>query len=425
MRAERGTEAERERDGKKAPPPHAHATDCSPSIHPFSSLLISHYSFYLLSFLLQNRTDAFGVLTYVSLAVLTPNKPTPYLAQAAALVRAVESTLGRERGGEEEGGGRGGETRPPPPPLPRGGLRIGKPGPPGTNDGDGQYLHYLLKWSHALCALARATGVASFSASALNLIRSTHPRFIFPEPLPPVTPPPHRASPQPARRRFFWKALPDLSGPAPDGSGEGGLDAFGAVLAYRWAAATAAALEPPREKDAPAPPFLAAELAEAEAIAAGVAAARSARPLVSLDPLDAGDALWTAAWVSDPAVCGAAGPAPPWARQLETDAIASLASLTAAGVFTSQPPRHRLAFREFGALLGAAASGRAEAQGWLRAQGPAVEGVWMGARPGGASLLFARDADITPVMAAAAGLGWGGAWAPPARAAAAGGVEDE
>jgi len=378
------------------------------------------------------RTDAFAVLTYVSLALLSPHDPTPFLAQAATLVSAVHATLGAPRGDEPP------SSRPPASTFPAGGLRIGKLAPPGTPDGDGQYLHYTLKWVHALCGLARATGVKGWADDAVALVRATHPRFTLTTPT--------------GRRRFYWKALPDLSGPAPGGGGEGGLDAFGAVVAYAWAASTAVALGgaggsgggEAAGRGPSSPPPLAAEVEEAASIAARVAAGRANRPLVALDPLDAGEALWTAAWAADPSVfgpfasaaaaagaaAGAAAAPPPWASRLEVDAVASLANQTAAGLFNPHvtAARHRLAFREFGALLGAAVSPHPAAAAWARSVGPAIEDLWAGPAGTGDRLLWARDGDITPVMAAAAGVApWGGAWAPPGRAAAkaAGGGEEE
>eukprot|EP00741_Cyanophora_paradoxa_P007899 tig00001224_g7642.t1 len=82
-------------------------------------------------------TDAHGVLAHLSLWDATGE--AAYLERAAAIVREVHDVLGRSR----DGAHRLGQATVERPTL--AGLRIGKEDPPGTEDGDGQYLHYNTK----------------------------------------------------------------------------------------------------------------------------------------------------------------------------------------------------------------------------------------------------------------------------------------
>ena len=59
--------------------------------------------------------------------------------QAESLVQEVHNTLGKTR----DGSTRLGPATDKQPTL--GGMRIGKPDPEGSSDGDGQYFHYLTK----------------------------------------------------------------------------------------------------------------------------------------------------------------------------------------------------------------------------------------------------------------------------------------
>ena len=61
------------------------------------------------------------------------------LTQAELLVKEVHNVLGKSRDGAARLGGASDEH------PTAGGMRIGKPDPEGTSDGDGQYFHYLTK----------------------------------------------------------------------------------------------------------------------------------------------------------------------------------------------------------------------------------------------------------------------------------------
>ena len=127
-------------------------------------------------------TDAFGVVLLVSL-YRHLNEPK-YLAQADAVVSAVERVLGRPRG-----------------------IRIGE-----AADRDGQYFHYLSMWLYALAVLGRYR--PEYTQRGVALVRQIHDAFVIPH------------------RGVVWKMREDLSGPYP-GYGFGALDAFDGYVAYQ------------------------------------------------------------------------------------------------------------------------------------------------------------------------------------------------
>ena len=96
----------------------------------------------------------------------------------------------------------------------------------------------------------------------------------------------------------------------------------------------------------------------------------------------------------------------PWPPRLAADAASALASLWRDGTF-SGPSNTRLAFREFGATLGAqvAACGSERAAAEWRPRVAAVHSFWAAA-----GRLTARDSDISPLMFACSLLP--GAWQP-------------
>jgi hypothetical protein len=153
-------------------------------------------------------TDAFAVCNFLGLARATgiPH----YTELAVRLIDRVHHVLGRYRTddprsgwlsglGEEEG-----QAHPT-----RGGLRIGKmlperrPGEPFDEhlewQRDGQYLHYLTKWMHALDQASRATGQSRFNLWARELAQAAYAAFSYPT--------------HDEHRRLFWKMSTDLSRP--------------------------------------------------------------------------------------------------------------------------------------------------------------------------------------------------------------------
>jgi len=131
-------------------------------------------------------TDAFAVCNFLGLYRQTGEGE--FLELALRLVEQVHHVLGRHR---EDASRRGwisglpeeeGERHPT-----RGGLRIGKPFPerrPGERfdprlewDRDGQYLHYLTQWMHALNRVSTETGKPLFRDWAVELAQAAHAGF--------------------------------------------------------------------------------------------------------------------------------------------------------------------------------------------------------------------------------------------------------
>jgi hypothetical protein len=131
-------------------------------------------------------TDAFAVCNWLGLHRQTGK--AEYLELALLLVNQVHRVLGRHRDDDARRGWisglpeEEGERHPT-----RGGLRIGKPmperGPADPFDPhaewerDGQYLHYLTQWMHALHRVAEATGKRAFDDWAVELAQSAHAAF--------------------------------------------------------------------------------------------------------------------------------------------------------------------------------------------------------------------------------------------------------
>jgi hypothetical protein len=150
-------------------------------------------------------TDAFAVCNLLALARATSQDR--YTALAVRLVHRVHETLGRHRSDDERTGwlGEASESHPT-----RGGLRIGKklpersadepPDPRREWDRDGQYLHYLTRWMHALDQVSRFTGDTRFNSWARELAEVAFRRFSY-QPHPGASP------------RLRWKMSIDLSRP--------------------------------------------------------------------------------------------------------------------------------------------------------------------------------------------------------------------
>jgi hypothetical protein len=131
-------------------------------------------------------TDAFAVGNLLGLHRETGEGR--WLDLALRLVDQVHHVLGRHRPDDARSGwlsglaGDEGEQHPT-----RGGLRIGKPLPErGAGEPfdaqlewerDGQYLHYLTQWMHALERVAEETGQPVFGAWAVELAEAAHAAF--------------------------------------------------------------------------------------------------------------------------------------------------------------------------------------------------------------------------------------------------------
>jgi hypothetical protein len=131
-------------------------------------------------------TDAFAVCNFLGLHRQTGK--AEYLELALRLVDQAHHVLGRHRAddsrrgwisGLDEGEGERHPTR--------GGLRIGKKLPERRSgeplderaewDRDGQYLHYLTQWMHALHRVGEETGNAVFDVWGAELAQVAHAAF--------------------------------------------------------------------------------------------------------------------------------------------------------------------------------------------------------------------------------------------------------
>ena len=185
-------------------------------------------------------TDAFAVCNFLGLARVTGEQR--YIELALALVDRVHEVLGKHRPDDLRVGWLTG--------LPeqvgalhptRGGLRIGKSlperradepfDPQREWDRDGQYLHYLTRWMHALDQVARATGQTRFNVWARELADVAYRGFQQPSP---------RGGPPP----LAWKMSIDLRRPLVPSMGQhdplewlaGGCEElFGALERRRFA----------------------------------------------------------------------------------------------------------------------------------------------------------------------------------------------
>jgi len=252
-------------------------------------------------------TDAFGVLNFVTL-FLTTSSPH-YLGLARALVDAVHSTLGRTRDGSSQLRNATADA-----PL-AGGLRIGKEEAAGP-DGDGQYHHYLTLWMFALNRLGAAARDRRYNDLAVQLAKAVHPAFVY-----------NRAA---ARPRMYWKVSMDLSVPLV--RSEGNLDPIDGFVVYRIL----------QESDGPGSKVLETEIDEYRRIVE-----TKWRGYRSDDPLDLGMTMWTSHFFGS----GLGAEKEEWSASLLEAAKRDTANLFDRGHFNSNV-RRRLAFREFGTVLG-------------------------------------------------------------------------
>lgn len=270
-------------------------------------------------------TDAFAVCLYLGLYETT-GEPV-CRSRALALVEQVHGILGRHRADDGRSGWISG--------LPEGegahhptagGLRIGKPLPerrPGEPfddrlewDRDGQYYHYLTKWTHALCRASRLTGDPVYASRAAELVKAVHPAFV------------------PGPRRMYWKMSIDLSRPLVASMGQHDpLDGF----------VTCAEVQAVSGTD------LSREMEDLAALLRGTA-------LATDDPLGTGGLLFDAVRIAElsgrnlfPNI-GILGPVLAAAR-------AGVAAFARSDTLR-YPADYRVAFRELGLALGLRGAGR-------------------------------------------------------------------
>jgi hypothetical protein len=298
-------------------------------------------------------TDAFGLLNFLTLYKSTSN--THYLTLSKTLAHTVHSTLGRTRDGKAL--------------LPaatdieplKGGLRIGKDDATGP-DGDGQYHHYLTLWMFALNRLSLASKEQEWNDLAIQLARAIHPAFVYDR--------------DTARPRMYWKVSVDLQTPLV--RSEGNLDPIDGFVVYRLL----------QGADGPGSRCLEREIEEYGRIVRG-----KWRGYGSSDPLDLGMTMWTAHFF------GMGDGAEEWSESLLGAAKRDAERLFERGYFEAST-RRRLAFREFGLVLGmSVAAGGKEWEDRIRMVVEAWEGVGVVPDPGNARAQGDRNAgsDLAPI----------------------------
>ncbi len=277
-------------------------------------------------------TDAFAVCNFLALERRTHDRS--YGDLALRLVNQVHQVLGRHRDDDPRTGwisgladeiGRKHPTR--------GGLRIGKPlnerapSEPMDEDlewnRDGQYFHYLTKWMHALSRAARLSGDARYIRWAIELAETAYNRFTY-------------VPSSGGREQMHWKMSIDLSRPLVEAMGQHDpLDGLVTLMELR---ATAKHLREPTAIDL-------------DPRIASLAAMCEGESLATADPLGTGGLLTAMYTLVQLQLAGTTG---------HEDLIATLAAAALPGLeyqaanpdLLSQPPDHRLAFRELGLSIG-------------------------------------------------------------------------
>jgi hypothetical protein len=272
-------------------------------------------------------TDAFAVCNF--LALWKASGDIRFHDLAILLVEQVHGTLGRHRADDPRRGWISGlhEAEGARHPT-SAGLRIGKKLPERSGsmpydpdlewERDGQYLHYLTKWMHALCRVSAATGEARPAVWASELAEAAWRGFAIDD-----------------GKRLVWKASIDLSRPLVSSMGHhdplDGYISVREVMRHLQHAGT-----DPQE--------LEAELHGFHAICTG-------KDWTTSDPLGLGGLLFDAARIAQ-----LAGPEP---NSEDLELLCDLLQDTRAGIaiwmggHPLQPPAaHRLAFRELGLSIG-------------------------------------------------------------------------
>lgn len=276
-------------------------------------------------------TDAFAVCNLLELYRRSLDES--WMELAKRLVDQVHHVLGRHRpDGPKKGWISGlsedeGELHPT-----RGGLRIGKRLPERAPDEpldehlewerDGQYYHYLTKWMHALQAMARVTGDATYLRWAMEMAQAVHAAFRYP------------ATPDGSHLALHWKMSVELNRPQVRSAGQHDpVDGFTAYSELQSALKDFAAEDLPD---------LSKEVAELAAMSRG-------KFLTTDDTLGIGGLLCDAAWLVHLTTKGDIR-----APQLLQEVLqAALTSIDGVGrSFLDIPSRYRLAFRELGLSIG-------------------------------------------------------------------------
>ncbi len=278
-------------------------------------------------------TDAFALCNFLELSHARRGRDSRALARS--LIERVHHVLGRHRADDERSGWLSGLSEVEGALHPtRGGLRIGKTLPERAEDEpfddqrewdrDGQYLHYLTKWMHALDQAACSTREPRYNSWARELAQKTYEAFL-------VGPTEHP--------RLAWKMSVDLSRPLVASTGQhDALDGYitcaelrATALAHAWTAEG---------------PSLEHEIHGFERML-------EVDRLFTLDPLGLGGLLMDACRADQLALRGGL-PNDDLAVTLCAVALEGLHHYARAGELAARAER-RLAFRELGLCIGLAA----------------------------------------------------------------------
>ena len=276
-------------------------------------------------------TDAFALCNFLGLYRETEDEA--YRDLARRLIMQVHDTLGRHHPDDLRKGWISGLSEEEGKRHPAiGGLRIGKKlneRPPHVPlderlewDRDGQYLHYLTKWMHALNRASKVIDDFTFNRWAMELAKTAHAHFVY------TVPSLH------GRKRMYWKMSIDLSYPLISSMGH--HDPLDGYITYSQLQATG-------KKDPERPPGLANEIAD-------MANMCKEKDWATDDPLGIGGLLSDAYRAAQLIV----------SKNLEEISLPLAllkASLTGLAMYTHQdrlksPATRRLAFRELGLSIG-------------------------------------------------------------------------
>lgn len=300
-------------------------------------------------------TDAFAVCNFLALARERPSLRGAYLELAGRLVRQVHRTLGYHREDDPREGPLSGLPPREADEQPTvAGLRIGNPRPERRGgepydvqlepERDGQYLHYLTKWMHALNRMGTETGDAIYHRWARELAGTAHSAFVR----------------DGAAGRVYWKMSVDLERPliASTPKSVAQHNPLDALVTYCQL----------QSSPSGGGPDLRGEIHDAALMCAGASwatddalaiggllfdAGRVAQ-LVALDAVSALNGVDIATQRDDLSdVIDALQPGPLLAKLLESARV-GLAEFTRVGVL-ERPPAQRNAARELGLAIGLAA----------------------------------------------------------------------
>jgi hypothetical protein len=274
-------------------------------------------------------TDAFAACNYLALYDQTADRTK--LDLALRLVDQIHHTLGRHRADDRRRGwisglaDAAGEAHPT-----SGGLRIGKArperGPAAPHherlewERDGQYLHYLTKWMHALDQVSRVTGEARYNLWACELAEAAWRAFVYTIA---------------GGRRMYWKMSIDLTRPLVASMGQHDpLDGFLTGIELEATAADAGSRGP-----------------DLSVAIADYAQMLDLSALTTDDPLGIGGLFVDATRAAQLATRGALTRHPGLHAAIHEAAHTGLARYLSSPELRA-PAAHRLAFRELGLAIG-------------------------------------------------------------------------